>query len=65
LIGLGVDELSMNPGVVPRIKAILNSTEISDARELAEQVLRLNSALEARKNSRDFLLERLGSKLIQ
>ena len=64
LVGLGVDELSMNPGVVPQIKAILNSLNLPDARELAEHILGLSSAIEAREYSSNFLRERLGSKLI-
>lgn len=64
LIGLGVDELSMNPGAVPQIKAVLNVLDITNARELAEQVLGLSSAAEARAISTKFLQERMDSKLI-
>jgi phosphocarrier protein FPr len=64
LVGLGVDELSMNPGIIPQVKAVLNSLNISDARKLSEQILKLNNAPDARINSRKFLNERIDAKFV-
>jgi phosphotransferase system enzyme I (PtsI) len=44
LIGLGIDELSVPPAVVLKIKKIVCSTNYSDAKELAEEILRCESS---------------------
>jgi phosphotransferase system enzyme I (PtsI) len=46
LVGLGVDELSMNAASVPLVKRILRATEWSDARDLAAEALGLRTAAE-------------------
>jgi phosphotransferase system enzyme I (PtsI) len=46
LIGLGIDELSVPPAVVLKIKKIVCSTNYSDAKELAEEILRCESSNE-------------------
>jgi phosphotransferase system enzyme I (PtsI) len=46
LIGLGVDELSMNAASVPLVKRILRATEWPEARALAGEVLGLRTAAE-------------------
>jgi phosphotransferase system enzyme I (PtsI) len=43
LVGLGVDELSASPTSIPGIKKIIRSISYSHAREVADQVLTLNS----------------------
>ena len=40
LVGLGVDELSMNPGSIPRAKAIIREMNFSAAQQLAEEAQR-------------------------
>jgi phosphoenolpyruvate-protein kinase (PTS system EI component) len=44
LVGLGVDELSMNPPAVPRIRKIIRAIEYASARVLAQTVLELETA---------------------
>ncbi|MFC1667311.1 phosphoenolpyruvate--protein phosphotransferase [Candidatus Omnitrophota bacterium] len=46
LLGLGLDEFSMSPAAVPEIKNLIRSVRVKDARELAEEVLRLSTAEE-------------------
>jgi phosphotransferase system enzyme I (PtsI) len=41
LIGLGIDELSTTPSLVPRVKKAIQSLSFTECRELAEQSLRL------------------------
>ena len=41
LLGLGVDELSMTPPLLPAVKFLIRNTKFSDARKLAEEVLQL------------------------
>lgn len=43
LVGLGVDELSMAPAAIPRAKAIIRRWRLQDARQLAGEVLSLES----------------------
>ena len=46
LIGLGVDELSVAPSMVPQVKMLIRSVEIAKARELAEFSLNSESPKE-------------------
>ncbi len=39
LLGLGVDELSMTPALLPAVKYLVRNTKFSDARKLAEAAL--------------------------
>jgi phosphocarrier protein FPr len=55
LVGLGVDELSMNPGDIPRVKQFLRSIDYSTAQTLAAKVLKTNSAPAARQMAREFV----------
>jgi phosphoenolpyruvate-protein kinase (PTS system EI component) len=49
LVGLGVDELSLNPAGIPRIKSILRDLTMDQARALAEQALRCQTSAEVRQ----------------
>jgi len=49
LVGLGVDELSLNPAGIPRIKAIVRDLNFSEAQVFAEKILKTSNASEARK----------------
>lgn len=44
LIGLGIDELSTPPLSIPQIKKIIRSIEFEQARNLAEQAMKLNDS---------------------
>jgi phosphotransferase system enzyme I (PtsI) len=44
LLGLGMDEMSMNPQAIPTIKQMIRSIKISDTKPLVEEALRLRSA---------------------
>jgi phosphoenolpyruvate-protein phosphotransferase len=46
LVGLGVDELSLNPGGIPRIKAIIRDLTMESTRALAEKALRCQTSAE-------------------
>jgi phosphocarrier protein FPr len=54
LIGLGVDELSMNSSAIPAMKSIIRSTDLSQAVTLAGQVLETQSVAEVRQLARAF-----------
>jgi phosphoenolpyruvate-protein phosphotransferase len=55
LVGLGVDELSMNPGTIPAIKSILAQVDSAQAQELANQVVNCNGASDVRHRVNEFL----------
>jgi len=46
LLGLGVDELSMTPPLIPAVKYIVRSVTMKDARELAATALTMSSGKE-------------------
>jgi phosphoenolpyruvate-protein phosphotransferase len=48
LVGLGVDELSMSPAAIPRVKAQIRSLEWEAAQQLAAQALNAESAAQVR-----------------
>ncbi|MBW2118658.1 MAG: phosphoenolpyruvate--protein phosphotransferase [Deltaproteobacteria bacterium] len=48
LLGLGIDELSMNARTIPLIKMIIRSLSMEEARADFENVMRLNTAREVR-----------------
>ncbi len=49
LLGLGLDELSMNPASIPRAKMVLRSITIPECEEIAEGALNLRTALEVKR----------------
>jgi phosphoenolpyruvate-protein kinase (PTS system EI component) len=49
LVGLGVDDLSVNPAAVPRTKSIIHRLNGAEAAALAETVLQADSAPAARR----------------
>jgi len=55
LLGLGIDEISMSPIVVPMIKKMIRSVRIADVRKLAAHAMTLETAREIR----EFLQDRL------
>ena len=55
LLGLGLDELSMNPESVPLIKHMVRSLSYSDAREVFEHCLELATAQEVN----EYILEKV------
>jgi len=52
LVGLGIDELSAVPSVIPELKARLRALRFADCRELAERALAAASPLEVRALAR-------------
>ncbi|MCU0489508.1 MAG: hypothetical protein MUE67_11210 [Anaerolineales bacterium] len=63
LVGLGVDELSMNPGAAPRAKAIVRLLKMEQARSLAAEVLAAPGAPEVRQIARAFFQSQIEPNL--
>jgi phosphoenolpyruvate-protein phosphotransferase/dihydroxyacetone kinase phosphotransfer subunit len=55
LVGLGIDELSLNPGGIPQVKALIRKLDTTLAATLAEKVLQTDSAPEARRQAEEFV----------
>ncbi len=58
LLGLGLDEFSMNAISIPKVKEVVRSLKYSDAREMAEKALNLSTIEETRELAKEFLAER-------
>ena len=58
LIGLGVDELSTSPILVPKIKRLIRSIAIGEARDMAEEALKIKTAEEIRSRYEGFIRDR-------
>ncbi len=56
LVGLGVEELSMNPPAIPAVKAVVSQLRMSEAEAIARAVLQLDSA----SSVRDYVTEQSG-----
>jgi phosphoenolpyruvate-protein kinase (PTS system EI component) len=54
LLGLGLDEFSMAPALIPRAKSMIRTLEKTMCESLAKSVLDLDSAEEVRERIRDF-----------
>jgi phosphoenolpyruvate-protein phosphotransferase len=54
LVGLGVDELSLNSAGIPQVKSIIRELTMESARALAEQALRCQTSTEVRQLAREF-----------
>jgi phosphoenolpyruvate-protein phosphotransferase len=52
LVGLGVDELSMNAPAIPRAKQIIRSLDYASARKLAQSVLQMDTPEDVRRRLR-------------
>lgn len=59
LFGLGVDELSMTPPLIPAAKFILRNMKMTDAKRLAQTALAMDSAPLIHKLCTEFAAERL------
>lgn len=53
LLGLGVTELSVSPGLIPELKARVRSLELESCRREAQLMLQLSSAQEVRARARE------------
>jgi phosphocarrier protein FPr len=57
LVGVGVDELSMNPASIPRVKGILRSISLPEAKQHAMQALACNTTSQVRSLAVEFLAQ--------
>ncbi len=55
LVGLGIKELSLNSGGIPKVKEIVRQIDSASAVELAQQALRLDNPAAVRNLARNYL----------
>lgn len=58
LLGFGLDELSMNPLAIPRVKRIIRASTQKEARRLLKRILSFSSAAEIRSHVEDYMHKR-------
>ncbi len=61
LLGLGIDELSMNAGVIPVVKKIVRSISMQEAQADLATIMRLETARQVREFITDRMMPLLGS----
>lgn len=49
LLGLGIDELSVAPGLIPETKKVIRSIDVGSAAEIMESAMKLATALEVKR----------------
>jgi phosphotransferase system enzyme I (PtsI) len=65
LLGLGLDEFSMNPVSIPKVKKMLRRLRYEETQSLVEQLFRFQTALEIERHVRKWMRERLPKDFIQ
>jgi phosphotransferase system enzyme I (PtsI) len=58
LLGLGLDELSMNPTLIPRVKKIIRESSVEESKVLLDQVMEFTAAVEVREYVEKVMRER-------
>ena len=54
LVGMGADELSMSPSLIPEVKFVIRQTSMEDASALAEEILTLKRPRQIFRRLREF-----------
>ncbi len=59
LLGLGIDALSMSPPQIPKVRYLIRLMKMSEARQLADEALKMSSPKEIYQHCRKFYQERM------
>jgi phosphotransferase system enzyme I (PtsI) len=65
LLGLGLDEFSMNPASIPKVKKMLRMSRFEETRSLVEELFQFSTASEIEDHVRNWMAERLPEDFIQ
>jgi len=65
LLGLGLDEFSMNPVAIPKVKKVLRISRFEETQTLVEQIFQLPTASEIECHIRNWMAERFPQDFIQ
>lgn len=58
LMGMGLDELSMNSGAIPRIKRVIRVANLAECRDYLDTVLRCRTTVEVHRFVQDVIVKR-------
>ena len=58
LLGLKIDELSMNPLAIPRVKKIIRDSTLEESQQLLDKIMNFSSAVEIREFVRMYMRKR-------
>ncbi len=58
LLGLELDELSMNPLAIPRVKKIIRDSSLWESKELLKKVMTFSTAAETEEFVRNYMIQR-------
>lgn len=64
LLGMGIDELSVSPAMLPEVKKIIRSVTYSDAQKIAEKALQMKSSEQVEIYIRNVFSTRFKVKLV-
>jgi phosphotransferase system enzyme I (PtsI) len=65
LLGLGLDEFSMNPVSIPKVKKVLRMSRFEETRSLVEQLFQFSTASEIEGYVRNWMAKRFPEDFIQ
>ena len=65
LLGLGLDEFSMNPISIPKVKKVLRMSRFEETRSLVEQLLQFSTASEIERFVRNWMVKRFPEEVIE
>jgi phosphotransferase system enzyme I (PtsI) len=65
LLGLELDEFSMNPVAIPKVKKVLRMSRFEETQNLVEQIFQLPTASEIESHVRNWMAERFPGDFIQ
>jgi len=65
LLGLGLDEFSMNPVSIPKVKKVLRMSKFGETRSLVEELFLFSTASEIESHVRKWMAERFPEDFIQ
>jgi len=65
LLGLGLDEFSMNPVSIPKVKKVLRMSRFEETRSLVEQLFQFSTASEIEAFLRNWMVKRFPGEFIE
>jgi phosphotransferase system enzyme I (PtsI) len=65
LVGLGLDEFSMNPVSIPKVKKVVRMSKFEETRSLVEKIFQLRTASEVESHVRNWMAERFPEDFIK
>jgi len=65
LLGLGLEEFSMNPIAIPKVKKVLRMAKAIETRSMTERLFQFSTASEIKRYVRKWMAERFSEDLVQ